>query len=144
MSRPPDRSWMLATLMTLPCANASRTMVGARDTAPNVAPAALRNLRRSARMLASGRVVLEQFARVCEGRSLVRVNSQCQAARRAVLACLTPPVYSARAMDLAAVLALEILNGIASLVLIRVGLRSEERRVGKECASRGARDHERD
>src|SRR5947207_1592312 len=122
MSRPPDRSWMLATLMTLPCANASRTMVGARDTAPSVAPAALRNLRRSARMLASGRVVLEQFARVCEGRSLVRVNSQCQAARRAVLACFTPPVYSARAMDLAAVLALEILNGIASLVLISLVL----------------------
>src|SRR5437773_3243043 len=122
MSRPPDRSWMLATLMTLPCANASRTMVGAGDTAPKVAPAALRNLRRSARMLASGRVVLEQFARVCEGRSLVRVNSQCQAARRAVLACFTPPVYSAPAMDLASVLALEILNGIASLVLISVGL----------------------
>src|SRR5436309_14714963 len=122
MSRPPDRSWMLATLMTLPCANASRTMVGARDTAPSVAPAALRNLRRSARMLASGRVVLEQFARDSEGRSLVRVNSQCQAARRAAIACFTPPLYSARAMDLSAALALQILHGIPSLVPMNVGL----------------------
>ena len=41
---------------------------------------------------------------------------------RALLACFAPRVYSARAMDLAAVLALEVLNGIASLVLISVGL----------------------
>src|ERR1700730_7403753 len=38
------------------------------------------------------------------------------------LACFAPRVYSSRPMDLAAVLALEILNGIASLVLISVGL----------------------
>src|SRR5216683_2015156 len=38
------------------------------------------------------------------------------------LACIAPRVYSSRPMDLAAVLALEILNGIASLVLISVGL----------------------
>ena len=35
---------------------------------------------------------------------------------------LVPRVYSARAMDLAAVLMLEILNGIATLVLISAGL----------------------
>src|SRR6266481_8264793 len=38
------------------------------------------------------------------------------------LACFAPRVYSSRPMDLAAVLALEILNGIATLVLISVGL----------------------
>src|SRR4030095_6933999 len=41
---------------------------------------------------------------------------------RALLACSARRVYSARAMDLLAVLVLEILNGIASLVLISVGL----------------------
>ena len=38
------------------------------------------------------------------------------------LAWPVPRVYSARAMDLAAVLMLEILNGVATLVLISVGL----------------------
>src|SRR5690349_16014738 len=123
MSRPPERSWMLATLMTLACASASRTMVGARETAPSVAPAALRNLRRSARIHPSGRMVGTGRAR-CEGPSLVRANSECQGAigRWRLLACVAPDVYSPRAMDLAAVLALEVLNGIATLVLISVGL----------------------
>src|SRR6185436_19367691 len=129
MSRPPDRSWMLATLMTSPCAKASRTTHGARDTAPSVAPAVLRNLRRSARMNASGEWLRPARAR-CEGPSLVPPISNCQGARHpaqtvdnaSLLACFARRVYSARAMDLAAVLALEILNGIASLVLISVGL----------------------
>src|SRR5258708_23971973 len=42
--------------------------------------------------------------------------------RRAALPGSCPRVYSARAMDLAAVLMLEILNGVATLVLISVGL----------------------
>src|SRR5919204_758203 len=122
MSRPPERSWMLATLITLACAIASRTMLGASDTAPSAAPAALRNLRRSARIHPSGRMVGTGRAR-CEGPSLVPANSQCQGAMAwRLLAWVAPQVYSARAMDLAAVLALEILNGIATLVLISVGL----------------------
>src|SRR6266850_1830758 len=42
--------------------------------------------------------------------------------RRRALPGSCPRVYSARAMDLAAVLMLEILNGVATLVLISVGL----------------------
>src|SRR5499426_1282650 len=129
MSRPPDRSWMLATLMASACANASRTTHGARDTAPSVAPAVLRNVRRSARMNASGKW-LKTSSRALRGPEsspprfgVSRRPTPAQTLNIAdLLACLPRRVYSARAMDLAAVLALEILNGIASLVLISVGL----------------------
>src|SRR5262245_13928856 len=134
MSRPPDRSWMLATLMASACANASRTTHGARDTAPSVAPAVLRNVRRSARMNASGEW-LKTSSRALRGPessppsfAVSRRPTPAQTLNIAdllgcfALACFARRVYSARAMDLAIVLALEILNGIATLVLISVGL----------------------
>src|SRR6185295_15139161 len=107
--------------MTLAWASASRTMVGASETVPSAAPAVLRNVRRSARIATSGRRVGR--------RAYVGVRApdssppRFRVSRpRAHLARPGSPVYSARAMDLVAVLTLEILNGIATLVLISLGL----------------------